>query len=210
MTTHAFPTVIHLTTRLKRHTQFSAIDFNDVSGRGSSVPPPTPSDPYSSVTPSTIPSSSPAIPSSTPDSIQTTTPFVQSQSFSSSFTGSSSSSSLSRGTPVVLTSQVPITTITEPSTTITSFSQSLITSIPSASAFPAAQTIGSNLAVNPVCIGDGLDSSSIALLSTILVPSLIGLFLWVRPPYSFHVPTYAHFPSYCLLLLDLAIDKYMV
>lgn len=48
-----------------------------------------------------------------------------------------------------------------------------------ASALPASQSAATNLQVEPICIGDGLDAQSIGLLSTVVLPSIIGLLLWV-------------------------------
>ena len=33
---------------------------------------------------------------------------------------------------------------------------------------------------DPVCVGHGLDSAAVGLLSAVIIPSAIGLILWVR------------------------------
>ncbi|THH33123.1 hypothetical protein EUX98_g1076 [Antrodiella citrinella] len=55
-------------------------------------------------------------------------------------------------------------------------------------ALPESEFISSALRTGAVCIGDGLDASSIGLLSTVLIPTAIGLLLWllfaiIRPRY---------------------------
>lgn len=111
-------------------------------------------------------------------------PFSQPSTFQTSSTpASSSSSSLSNPTPsdddvFSVTTSTPIV-FSEPSTTFTSFSQTVFLSTRPASALPAAQTGTPELQVQPVCIGDGLDAQSLSLIATIVVPSVIGLVLWV-------------------------------
>ena len=48
-----------------------------------------------------------------------------------------------------------------------------------ASAPLPSSTALSTLQVQPVCIGQGLDAQSLGLLSTLVVPSVVGLGLWV-------------------------------
>ncbi|KAJ7597412.1 hypothetical protein C8J56DRAFT_920009 [Mycena floridula] len=90
------------------------------------------------------------------------------------------------------TTAIPVTTITEASTTITSFSQSVIVSSLSPSStipsFTSSGTAGSSFSTvtpigkldsGPVCIGQGLDSASEGLLASIILPSAIGLLIWL-------------------------------
>ncbi|KAK7680543.1 hypothetical protein QCA50_016324 [Cerrena zonata] len=81
-------------------------------------------------------------------------------------------------TTFLVTSSIPVT-VTEPSTTFTSLSQTVFTSTRVATAFPEAQSVASSLQVQPVCIGDGVDGLSVGFLSTILLPTAIGLILWL-------------------------------
>ena len=48
-----------------------------------------------------------------------------------------------------------------------------------ATALRASESVLSGLQVNPVCIGDGVDAQSLGLLSVVVVPTVIGLILWV-------------------------------
>ncbi|EKM61349.1 uncharacterized protein PHACADRAFT_84832 [Phanerochaete carnosa HHB-10118-sp] len=55
-------------------------------------------------------------------------------------------------------------------------------------ALPASQNVSSDFQVEPICIGDGVDAQSLGLLSTLAVPTVIGLVLWLlfailRPRY---------------------------
>ncbi|EPQ60336.1 hypothetical protein GLOTRDRAFT_52392 [Gloeophyllum trabeum ATCC 11539] len=75
------------------------------------------------------------------------------------------------------TTSTPVTTIADPSTTFTSFSSYVASTTifdPAVSQTPvvAAQA-------QPVCIGDGLDALSAGLIETIVIPSAIGLLLWL-------------------------------
>ncbi|TCD68080.1 hypothetical protein EIP91_011533 [Steccherinum ochraceum] len=192
MTKFATPSVIHLTPRPKRHFQTSASSDpnsgNDLwwttSGGSTFIPGSSPPHASHSSTSSTPPSQT-----------STRSPFPTSSGASSSTSNPSqtlgppgpSSIPLSPSdTLYTLTSTFPVT-ITGPSTTITAFSQSVYTSTGVATALPESQTI-SNLQTGPVCIGDGLDASSIGLLSSIVIPTAIGLLLWllfaiIRPRY---------------------------
>ncbi|KIK70577.1 hypothetical protein GYMLUDRAFT_148994 [Collybiopsis luxurians FD-317 M1] len=96
-----------------------------------------------------------------------------------------------------VTSIFPVSTITQSSTTFTSFSQTVFTSSPlntfsSASTSTSAASIpplAGQLASNqPVCIGNGIDSSSDGLLAALILPTAIGLIIWLifailRPRY---------------------------
>lgn len=62
---------------------------------------------------------------------------------------------------------------------------------------------------SPVCIGHGLDAPAIGVLSTLVLPTVIGLSIWVS--FCFHrcaLPT-NHRSSYCSPYYDHAIARYM-
>ncbi|KAI0073700.1 hypothetical protein K474DRAFT_1666269 [Panus rudis PR-1116 ss-1] len=120
-----------------------------------------------------------AIPNPTPTSSASHAPSPDSSDSSS--LNSNSLSGSDAVTTITSTSSIPIT-ITSPSTTFTSFSTSVsvFTSTRAASAFPDSQSSVSNLQrVDPVCIGEGVDSLSVGLLATVIVPSVIGFFIWL-------------------------------
>ena len=73
--------------------------------------------------------------------------------------------------------------ISQSSTTFTSYATSIVTTTTpvSVSQTPSAQ---SNLAMNTVCIGHGIDSVSVGLLVVVILSALVGFIVWVRP--SFH------------------------
>ncbi|KAJ3857286.1 hypothetical protein EV368DRAFT_30619 [Lentinula lateritia] len=121
-------------------------------------------------------------------------------SASTTSTAESSSSSFKATT---ITDSFPISTVTQQSTTFTSFSQSILTtsipilstistaSLPSTPASVAASssTPANQLSSNsPICIGNGVDSSSDGVLAALILPSAIGLIIWLlfallRPRY---------------------------
>ncbi|KAI0686067.1 hypothetical protein BC835DRAFT_1408645 [Cytidiella melzeri] len=86
--------------------------------------------------------------------------------------------SLTSGDVATITSSLPVI-ITQSSTTFTSFSETTLLTTGTASALPDSVTGISSLQVQPVCIGDGVDTQSLGLLSTVVVPSVIGLVLWL-------------------------------
>ena len=125
------------------------------AGQASATPPATAS------SPSSIPDfqSSPALASSSPVS-------------------SLSGSDLTSG-PITFTSSV-LTIITQPSTTFTSSLQTVVTTtISTPTQLPSPSPLGA-LQVRPVCIGDGIDALAYGALATLLLPSAVGLLLWVR------------------------------
>jgi hypothetical protein len=81
-----------------------------------------------------------------------------------------------------------------------------------ATALSASQSALSDLQVDPVCIGDGVDAQSLGLISTVVVPTVIGLLLWVS--HYFTTPTHAFIylarRSYYLVSYAHAIVKYML
>ncbi|KAI0825014.1 hypothetical protein BC628DRAFT_1339042 [Trametes gibbosa] len=125
---------------------------------------------------SAIPSSSGA--SATVNSAQT-----------SPIPSSATPSELGSLTSILTTFATPIpVTIYDSSTTYATFSQTTITSSRVVTAFPDTQTVQAALLVVPVCIGDGVDASSLGLISALVVPSVIGLLIWLlfailRPHY---------------------------
>jgi calcium permeable stress-gated cation channel len=121
---------------------------------------------------------------------------------SPSHSGQTTTTPLTTNSDLIITNfttQVPVSTITQPSATFTSFSQSIVTATstlptsvsafatvsaaaqsdgvpgPSASAIP----IGGFLNSNPVCLGHGLDSAAEGILAALVLPSAIGLVIWV-------------------------------
>ena len=180
MTTSPTPPVIHLTPRPKRHVQHTPApsdphDFwwstSAASGSSSSHATATPS-------PSVLPPSQSQI-----TSLSTAIPPTSDPGTSASQTlGPSGLNSIPPSSPsdtlYTFTSTIPVTII-GPSATVVSLSQVVYTSTAVATALPESQTISADLQSGPVCIGDGLDASSIGLLSTIIVPTVIGLLLWV-------------------------------
>lgn len=70
--------------------------------------------------------------------------------------------------------------ISQPSTTFTSYATSIVTS---STAVPAAQSPSpqSNIDMNTICIGHGIDSVSIGLLAVAILSALVGFIVWVRP-----------------------------
>src|SRR6266540_448590 len=113
-----------------------------------------------------------------PSSTNNTPLFTSSPVFSSRSLGNNVSSTL------VLTTMIPVTTIRQQNTTYTSFSQSLVT--PASSTPPQAasgtspntSTIGTRY--TPICAGQGVDSAAAGILASIILPSVVGLILWVR------------------------------
>lgn len=79
---------------------------------------------------------------------------------------------------VSITTSVPII-ITQSASASSSISDTAFLSTRAATAVQDAVTGTSELQVQPVCIGDGLDAQSIGLISTVIVPSVIGIILWV-------------------------------
>ncbi|KAL0951690.1 hypothetical protein HGRIS_008366 [Hohenbuehelia grisea] len=108
-------------------------------------------------------------------------------------------------TVLTVTSSVPVATVTDESTTFTSFSESLITttsifgassglsslSSPTSSPSPSPSALSANdpavsgtpqgkfaAQSQPVCLGDGVDAYSEGLIASVIVPSVIGLIIW--------------------------------
>ncbi|KAF9011061.1 hypothetical protein BDQ17DRAFT_1345391 [Cyathus striatus] len=100
------------------------------------------------------------------------------------------------------TSTFPITTITDPTTTFTSFTESVVlSSFPISSSFPsisststilssASSTISASAALSSstpqtesrsesVCLGQGLDPSADGILAALVIPSVVGLIIWL-------------------------------
>ncbi|KAI0651968.1 hypothetical protein C8Q79DRAFT_1018843 [Trametes meyenii] len=146
-----------------------------------------------SPSPSSSPASSDSSPSiassaipttSRPSATATSADFTPTSPIPSSATSGPPSLSSSLTT---FTTSVPIT-ITNPDTTFVSFSETTITSSRVFTAFPDTQTIEAAALLEPVCIGDGVDTYSLGLLSTLVVPTVFGLLIWLlfailRPRY---------------------------
>ncbi|KAJ3750872.1 hypothetical protein DFH05DRAFT_1468929 [Lentinula detonsa] len=153
---------------------------------------------------------------STITTIPPTTSSSQSSSVSSSTNSATTNFTTETGlnslTVTTITSSFPISTVTQQSTTLTSFSQSIFTtSIPisHASSIISAGTSGTSTSLrstsvsaavssstpvgqlssnSPICVGNGVDSSSDGVLATLILPSAIGLIIWLlfailRPRY---------------------------
>ncbi|KAI0347698.1 hypothetical protein BDW22DRAFT_1479635 [Trametopsis cervina] len=168
-----------LSLRNKRAPQDSTYDNNDfwwtTSGGSTFIPSDTPTPSGDTPTPSI------------PPSLSATSSFsTQPTSISLSSSNPTSNPSSSDDTVTVISS-IPII-ITEPATTFTSFTQTTILSTRTASALGDTQTGASSLQVQSVCIGDGVDAQSLGLVTTVIVPSVLGLVLWIifatiRPRY---------------------------
>ncbi|KAJ7145847.1 hypothetical protein C8R44DRAFT_655846 [Mycena epipterygia] len=68
------------------------------------------------------------------------------------------------------------TTVTQPTTTFTSLAETIVTGAVVTSTM-APNQVDSNS--NPVCIGTGTDASTNGLLASIIIPSFIGLLIWL-------------------------------
>ncbi len=101
-------------------------------------------------------------------------------------------------TTLVFTTTIPATTIAQPGTTFTSFTELLITeavtptptssssilsSSTTSATFSAASLIESRS--GPVCPGQGFDSAATGILSVIIAPTAVGLFLWVSSVHAY-------------------------
>ncbi|KAI9065843.1 hypothetical protein FKP32DRAFT_1566891 [Trametes sanguinea] len=136
----------------------------------------------------------PSSPSTDPSAIPSSSRLSATATSGSSTPNSSVPSSATTSGSVVFTSDlttfttsVPIT-VSDPSTTFTSYSQFTVTSSQVVTAAPDTQTAHVVALVEPVCVGDGLDAYSWGLLAAVVVPSVIGLLIWllfaiVRPRY---------------------------
>ncbi|PPQ90938.1 hypothetical protein CVT25_008249 [Psilocybe cyanescens] len=150
------------------------------TGAASSASLPTPTVTSESIPP-TIPSSTPPIP----------TDPQRTSNLNSDATSSSSDSQRgsSTGGSLVFTTTFPITTVTQDSTTFTSFSESVV--IRSATLSPTSSSMTSVVSAafstsdpilsrsGEVCLGSGLDSAAAGILAVVIVPSAIGFILWL-------------------------------
>lgn len=118
------------------------------------IPPQTGSS-ESSYTPPPTPVSSSSVPSPSPS---------DGQSLTNSYT--------------TFTTSYPVV-ISQSSTTFTSYVTSIVTT---STAVPVTQTPfpQSNLGMNSVCIGHGIDSVSIGLIAVAILSALVGFIIWVR------------------------------
>jgi len=111
--------------------------------------------------------------------------------------GSSLSGSGSMSGPLVFTSTFPVTTVTQPTTTFTSFTEALVTQYPSPSTSSSSRNIPLTASAaystqsliqsrtGPLCVGDGFDSTAAGIIAAVLIPSAIGLILWASRLYQF-------------------------
>ena len=118
------------------------------------------------------PSRSTTPPTSPPPSTGNSPSFTPSPVFSS---GSGSTSNR------ISTTMVPVTTVTQQSTTYTSFAQSLVTpASPQAASATSPLFSTSTVGTRYICAGQGVDSAAAGILASIILPSVVGLILWVR------------------------------
>ncbi|TDL28546.1 hypothetical protein BD410DRAFT_759887 [Rickenella mellea] len=148
----------------------SASNTGDTS---STVQPPSPTTSNGQQSPSSSPSSS--LPLSVGE--------LPSGSGSNSPTNSAGAPT-SVGSPIVSTgvTSVPVTTFTSGSSTFTSFSATTYTTTspaPSSSGTSLPQSGSLNAGSQPICIGNGLDIAGVGILSSLIIPSAIGLLLWL-------------------------------
>ncbi|KAF8167474.1 hypothetical protein B0H34DRAFT_18533 [Crassisporium funariophilum] len=88
--------------------------------------------------------------------------------------------------PRDFTSTIPVTTITQATTTFTSFTETVITlgssTIPqsmSSSVSAAFSTSSAESIPDPVCAGNGFDSAAAGIIAAVVIPSVLGLILWI-------------------------------
>lgn len=187
MTTSSTPSVLHLTRPLPRLAHDTTLPMPSDSLQynrwwttsGGSTFLPTGSDP-SSLTSSTIShlsSATPFPPSSSSSPVTVLSSALTSSTSPISASATSRSEYLTSTTLTTFTTSVPVT-VSDTSTTFTFFSQTTVTSS-RVVAFPDTATAQAAAAIHPICIGDGVDAGSLGLISTLLVPSIVGLLIWV-------------------------------
>ncbi|KZP25372.1 hypothetical protein FIBSPDRAFT_820851 [Athelia psychrophila] len=158
------------------------MDTSSIAGPSSaSTPFPEPSSSYIPTPSSSYISASSVIPQSTSASDATASSSTQ---YPASSTGQITTASFMTTT---FTSSV-LSTFIQPSTTITSDVQTVITTTVPIFISPATQTAQAALRVQPVCIGQGVDVLSEGVIAAVIIPSAIGIVLWivfaiVRPRY---------------------------
>jgi calcium permeable stress-gated cation channel len=116
------------------------------------------------------------------------------------------SASTSYTTTFTSTSAYPVTTVSRSDTTFTSYSTTVYTSSSVIYATPSAQ-VNANYNPPPVCIGNGLDIQSMGLLSTLIIPSVVGLIIWVRSLLSSLTPLFNQALRLLLRYFDPASGK---
>ena len=145
------------------------LEFNNWSSTVTPTYPPTPVSTDTNVIPpqtspsdslNTLPSPTSVSSSSVPSS-----PLSNGQSLTNSYT------TFMTSYPVV---------ISQSSTTFTSYVTSIVTT---STTMPVTQPTSppqSNLGINSVCIGQGIDSTSIGLLAVAILSAFVGFIIWVR------------------------------
>ncbi|KAF9486350.1 hypothetical protein BDN70DRAFT_902505 [Pholiota conissans] len=103
-------------------------------------------------------------------------------------------SSISETTPFTFTSTFPIATVVQGSTSFTSFGETTVTIRPTGTSVSSTSTLSSTTssatsvfsttglsvsAPKPICPGGGIDSAAAGILAVVIVPSAIGLILWI-------------------------------
>ena len=146
-----------------------------------------------------VPTGTNVIPSQTsPGNPSDTTPLPASVFTSSVHSSSPNGQSLTNSYTTFTTSHPVV--ISQSSTTFTSYASSVVTT---STLVPVTRTPlpQSNVGMNSVCIGHGIDSVSVGLLAVAFVSALVGFIIWVRVASKFrHFPIVADF----LLLLTIA------
>lgn len=130
--------------------------------------------------PTSVPTDTNAIPSQTSpiNSLQTPSPLPVPVSPSSVPSPPLSNGQSLTNIHTTFTTSYPVV-ISQSSTTFTSYVTSVVTT---STNMPVAQTPApqANLGTNSVCIGQGIDSVSIGLLTVAILSALVGFIIWVR------------------------------
>ena len=92
------------------------------------------------------------------------------------------STSAMASTIPTFSSSIPVSTIATFATSISASASTITTKSPTSTASAAASSISPSIVSqsNIVCIGHGLDVSATGLIATVVLPSAVGLILWVR------------------------------
>jgi len=93
-----------------------------------------------------------------------------------------------------LTTAIPVTTITQGGTTSTSFSQFIsIQTLSTYSQSTASTSVSAAFATSSIgasplstCLGKGIDAAAAGIIASIILPTAIGLVLWVSAPPRIH------------------------
>lgn len=128
--------------------------------------------------PTSVPTDTNVIPPQTSPSDSSYTPSPPVSASSSSVPSPSLSNGQSlTNSYTTFTTSYPVV-ISQSSTTFTSYVTSIVTSSTAMSVTPTSLP-QSNLGANSVCIGQGIDSLSIGLLTVAILSALLGFIIWV-------------------------------